>query len=607
MRHVRIWSIAIGGLLTFLLSQAVVAAERSTDGAAYTLADSGAIGDGITDASAAINAYLARLPAPGLVRVPADALYLIASSDLIVPPGVMLQGQASAQLPTDAITLKETSGFLLNPGHTIRLAQGSQLRDLVIRRAGLVPNPTAEQVMAAVARWGADRSVGVTVPRNTGGTKLIDLFVEGFNICVKAQAGNFSIERLVGDCYNGIDISFAGDNHYIDDVRFEPYYALHTRFETGSWARPGIAFNLHDGNTGTFITRGFSFMYASGVVLNDVGVTQIANSGFEWQRGGGGGIVGTKGVRWINHNSETSTNDVYVNGFDVAMSDEGTGEVMMVATSAPASHVATTFNLAGPPGRSDRIGFAGKASSQGTNALALSSEELGERPVDLVYATAPNETGAVLASEFSRLINANQRLIAAGVFSKVEGNAVTIYPPKGIDLRVVARNADGLSSTEEQGPASAGSYGSIIGADTAGADGVHPIYTFGPGVFSWQVQSPFIGDNILPRNWIKVAPESLGRVQLIGVRWSALPGVTACGEGNPTVTPTATDASGTITGARSATGCQLVFRTPWPWVPECIVTSPTGSPITRYVVSTTALTIVHPMGSGDRFSYKCSP
>jgi hypothetical protein len=41
-------------------------------------------------------------------------------------------------------------------------------------------------------------------------------------------------------------------------------------------------------------------MYANGVLMNNIGVMQIANSGWEWQSSMGNGIKGTVAVRWVS-------------------------------------------------------------------------------------------------------------------------------------------------------------------------------------------------------------------------------------------------------------------------------------------------------------------
>jgi hypothetical protein len=125
----------------------------------------------------------------------------------------------------------------------------------VIKRSGLIANPSATQVITAVTRWGSESSIGVTIPANIVGVSVDHVFVIGFNTCLKSATGRFSISHLLGDCYNGLEVTSAVDNHYVDDVRFEPVYGLNVSSISGAWARPGIAFNLHDGNTGGVQTQ----------------------------------------------------------------------------------------------------------------------------------------------------------------------------------------------------------------------------------------------------------------------------------------------------------------------------------------------------------------
>jgi hypothetical protein len=82
------------------------------------------------------------------------------------------------------------------------------------------------------------------------------------------------------------------------------------------------------------------------------------------------------------------------------------------------------------------------------------------------------------------------------------------------------------------------------------------------------------------------------------------PAATSCGT-TPAMSAQATDYKGTVTEGTTATGCILTFATAYATAPDCIVTSPTGSVLTSYSVSTTALTLVNSSASGDKFSYVC--
>ncbi len=605
MRLIRILS-----TVTLLTASYHAAADIAPTEAAIprtSLAGSGAIGDGVTDDTARINAFLATIKNGGRVWLPAGKQYLIDSSNLLVPPNVTLEGLSSPQSPAGAISLSKASGFILNPTYTITLSSGAQLRDLFVRRAGLIANPSAAQVVAAVAQWGKERSVAVTIPANIGGIMLSDLFIEGFNTCAKASTGQFSIETLSGDCYNGIEVMHAGDNHYIDNVRFEPYYALATPATSGAWARPGIAFYLHDGNTGTVLTRAFSFMYASAVLLDQVGVTQIANSDFEWQPGFGNGIAGTKGIRWINHNAGTSLTGTASLGFDTPFSDEGVGEVIMTGVEAPASHTGATFDLGGRPAVPFTIAISGRISAGGVVALSLTSPGLPGSPLTLRYEAVAGDTAATVAAELARLVNTHRWLIATGIFAGDSSGVVTIDWPAARSVDIDVTTTGGIVAALGRGPQPAGSSGAVIGANTIGADGFHPIYAVGPNVFSWHIDTPLTGDNILPRNWVSVDPTSADRVAFTGVHWSAHPDLTGCGGNGPRLNATATDAGGTIVEGSAASGCTVKFRTAWPLTPTCQVTSPTGSPLSGYRATATELAIINPISTRNSYTYRCWP
>ena len=320
----------------------------------------------------------------------------------------------------------------------------------------------------------------------------------------------------------------------------------------------------------------------------------------------GNGITGTKGIRWINHNAGTSTANTYSLGFDTPLSDEGVGEVIMEGIEAPASTTNATFNLGGQPAVPATITLGGSVSAGKTASVKLMSAGIIGSPLTLTYTAIAGDTPSTVASALAQLINSNQSLIAAGVFAGVSSNVVTIDWPATISVKIGTSQSGGITETSGVGTQPAGSYGAIIGANTVGSDGIHPIYKFGPHVFSWHIDAPLTGDNILPNNWTLVDPTSIGRVAFTGVRWSANPSLSDCGGGSPTPNGTASDASGTIIEGTNATGCTLHFRTAWPWAPDCIVTSPTGSPIISYDVTSAQLTIVNPAASRNKYTYRCT-
>ena len=288
----------------------------------------GAACNGQTDDTSTINAYLATFTNGGLVYIPAGKQCLINSGNLTIPANVRLVGAAGPV--TNAYAPAGVSEILLNPSYTIKLGQGAQLQDLLIQRSTLVANPTAAQVISAVATWGVERSIAVTFPANLGGQALKDLFIIGFNTAVQANAGQFSMSHIAGDDYNGVEVLTAGDNATLDDVRFEPYYALATPVSSGSWACRGIAFNFHDGDTlgGAALTRGFSFMYANAILMSNIGITVVQNSSFEWQSRYGNGLTGAAGIRMVGGCASCTVSNTVFNGFDTPVSDEVSNRVV---------------------------------------------------------------------------------------------------------------------------------------------------------------------------------------------------------------------------------------------------------------------------------------
>ncbi len=183
----------------------------------------GARCDGKTDDTASINGFLAGFKAGGSVRIPANRMCLIASGDLVIPPSVIVSGSGAAgQQRGDAPT---GSGFLLDPAFTIRMSHNAALRDVAVLRAGLLSNPTDAQVIAAVEAWGEETSSAITLMG--GGVRLRHLYIEGFNTAITSFGwGTFIISDVMGDTYNGVFISGAGDNMAVADTRFEPFYAI---------------------------------------------------------------------------------------------------------------------------------------------------------------------------------------------------------------------------------------------------------------------------------------------------------------------------------------------------------------------------------------------
>lgn len=583
-----------------------------------SITQSGALCNSAHDDTAAINTYLATLAGGSMVYVPPGLQCLINSANLSIPANVFVRGLAGPI--TNAYSPSKVSAILMNPGYTIILGQGAQLEGLLIQRSTLTPNPTASQVKSAVTTWGAERSIAVTLPANLGGQTIRDLFIIGFNTAIQANAGQFAIQHIVGDDYNGVEVTTAGDNATIDDVRFEPYYAFNTSATSGAWARPGIAFNFHDGDTlgGAACTRCFSFMWANGLVLNNVGVTNISNSSFEWQHSFGNGLVGAAGVREIIGCAACSVNNTYFFGFDTPVSDEVSNTVTFDGLNIVTA-TKTDFYLMGGAATPTTLTLGGRPAAGDTLSETLTSPSIIGSPLTITYKAIPGDTTASTAVGLQKIINSTQALIAARVSASVSGSVVTTNWPAATSITVTAASTGGITTRTSMGRATAGgSNGQIIGAQILTNGGV-PAFTIGDTkacANAWQITAPNLsnGTGILPSGWLSWPTPCGGSIQEItvsGVQWSRLltTNLSGCGT-SPTVNNYASDARGTITeGTGSPTGCTLTFRTPFFYSPTCVVTNwaSNSSQVSISSVSTTRLVVTNAATNGNKFTYQCQP
>ena len=315
---------------------------------------SGASGDGVTNDQPAIQTWLNGLPSGSGVIVPSGRYFYLAST-LSVPRSITIQGMAQPfQMPNDG-NWGYGSGFILSAAATFSMYPSSSLWMMMIKRSGLIASPTASQCVAEIAAWGGEASVGITIPPNYGGVILSDLMLVGFNTGIKASAGNFTIKNVHGDCYNGVEVTTAGDNHTVENVRFEPFRAIATNAAQGGWARPGTAFNFHDGNTGLNAINCFSFMYKTFVKLKDVGVSTFTGCEGEWINDYGNGATGSEGILATGHNTGIEFNSCFISQFECPYDIQSTGDVQINGGQASSSGSTGIIKISGGAGSSGSV------------------------------------------------------------------------------------------------------------------------------------------------------------------------------------------------------------------------------------------------------------
>lgn len=157
----------------------------------YDLKLSGAAGNGTTDDTAKIQAFLNTLLPGSTAVVPPNTLYLINSADLTIPNGITIEGGNPFSGWGTTSGPFAGCGFYLNPAHIIILGEGCTLRGLKIYRSGLLTSPTAAQVNSAVSAWNsevtflttsADTASGSTLPFASTTGVSVGQRVFGYNI-----------------------------------------------------------------------------------------------------------------------------------------------------------------------------------------------------------------------------------------------------------------------------------------------------------------------------------------------------------------------------------------------------------------------------------------
>jgi hypothetical protein len=565
--------------------------------------------DGTTDDTSAINTYLATFTSGAAVYLPAGVVCLINSGNLTVPQNVRLIGTSSPRSMVTVYTLTGFSGLKINPAYSVILANGAQLENLMIFPSNLIANPTAAQVVSQVAAWGSASSVGVIIPPNISGNYLKNDVIEGFNTAIKAGAGQFSLQDLWLDCYNGIDVSGAGDNYYIDNVRSEPFYAFGVSSSNGSWARPGIFIYLHDGSTGAVLTRDFCFMCANGMVFDNVGVTMFAQNGFEWNASVGNGITGTVGIRWLGHDAGTSVLGSYLIGFDTGMSDEAIGEVIMNGITVP-NFTVTGVYLGGITATPATVTIGGTPAAGNTVALTVTSSAVTGSPLTLpTYTVKTGDTTASIAQALESIIVHSQPLIAARIGGGASAGVDTIYWPGSVTATVSAAVTGGVTAAIGTGTVQQGSYGLLAGLDSPQVSGA--AITAGDSVGTtgaWEISHPYLGT--LWSGWL-LEPNSneAGIVSLSGVSWALNPTAPACGTAGQ---GSGTDVAGSLfVGSGTVTSCAVTFKVPFPAKPKAVSLMPTAASEPTPVVtalSATGFTVSFATSAGgDAYYYQVTP
>ncbi|WP_174241969.1 glycosyl hydrolase family 28-related protein [Teichococcus oryzae] len=243
--------------------------------------DFGAVGDGITDDAAAIQAALNAAAAQGGGTVQlGPRRYRVAASELDVKDGVFLQGRPG---PGGWRKNGDYSGvryaLLLNPARTVRVRRNAGVSGIALLREGLTSPATLRQGLDAAAAFaGTAITVGDGGSGNTDGNgadaMLTRLLILGFNWGIYSEGNaRLRVADVLGDCTNGIHLSRSYDVSRISEVNFHP---LVTTSRSWSNTRLLISAVASNGAGQVRITTATAHGLVSGDMVN---IAEVRNSG----------------------------------------------------------------------------------------------------------------------------------------------------------------------------------------------------------------------------------------------------------------------------------------------------------------------------------------
>jgi hypothetical protein len=261
---------------TFAQITAGVHAERMLH-----VRDFGAIGNGTTDDTAAIQAAIdaAVGAGGGIVRL-GPRRYRVSGANLVVRENVCLEGPVQfpgGQRPSgDYRNIPGT--LLVASNRTVQVLRAATLRGITLIRDGMAPPPTT--MRAAIELRDAMAGTAITVGDASGlhhDVLLEDLLVLGFDLAVRSDnSQRLNLRRMRGDNRSGVFLTRTYDISRIHDVHFWPF--LTGNLTNISIVQRAISAVANNGAGAVRVTTSAAHGLVTGDVVNTYGIGGVAGA-----------------------------------------------------------------------------------------------------------------------------------------------------------------------------------------------------------------------------------------------------------------------------------------------------------------------------------------
>jgi hypothetical protein len=354
-------------------------------------------------------------------------------------------------------------------------------------------------------------------------------------------------------------------------------------------------------------------MFANGIVMNDVGITHVNSSSFEWQHQFGNGVNDAVGLRLAGDCAGCEVSQTYFSGFDTPVSDEVGSQIAFRGLQVTGWRD-VGFYLGGRQKRPAVIALEGEVSIGAEACIQFEQSSTWAKAISICHTAVKGDSLTSILERLKVGIIRDHFLVHAHVAPHISSSSLRLSWPAPARITVTASSTGDLTTNVTSGKPCCGASAMISDTSLQYSVGTR---AFQLGELDGPTNAISIlglyqsnGTHSLPPGWLEIpnpTDRSVSELTLTGIQWSSIraANLSECGRGARVKAPSHDD-KGTVEEGNEAHGCTITFTTPWPTAPNCMAVSLNGLPLTSIKATTTTLVVTHAQGHGTPFSFACS-